>query len=201
MQLETHPALQLLAARPAIFRNGGHVAASWRQRDGRKFGPYYRLAFRDGDRQRSIYLGCAGPLVELVRQQLAEIQRPRTERRAVRQVEREIQNVPATRKAASFATAAPPRAASEGIRVARHPFFVVSSFHAAAPSSLAAIVHHRAPGAASQPRFPGAPHGKIPRHPRSAARTRRMIGYPRCRCGKRRSRRTHNQIEPAIADQ
>ena len=90
VQLETHPALQLLAARPDLFRRGGHVAASWRQRDGRKFGPYFRLAYRDGDRQHSIYLGGAGPLVEQVRQQLAAIQRPYTERRALCQVEREV---------------------------------------------------------------------------------------------------------------
>jgi hypothetical protein len=41
-QLE-HPALQLIAARPDIFNKCGHIAASYRRRNGKTFGPYYRL--------------------------------------------------------------------------------------------------------------------------------------------------------------
>jgi len=89
-QLETHPALQLLAARPDTFARHAHIAASWRQRNGKKFGPYYRLAYRDGDRQQSIYLGCAGELVEEVRRRLAVLKRPRTQYQAVQQLQRKI---------------------------------------------------------------------------------------------------------------
>ena len=88
-QLE-HPALRLLAARPDIFAQRGHIAASYRSRGGRTFGPYYRLAYRDGDRQCSIYLGPAGPLVERVRQSLDALQRPRQEHRAILRLERQI---------------------------------------------------------------------------------------------------------------
>ena len=41
-----------------------------------KCGPYYRLAYRDDGRQRSVYLGREGPLVDEVRRLLADLQRP-----------------------------------------------------------------------------------------------------------------------------
>jgi hypothetical protein len=45
-----HPALRLIAARPDIFSRQGHVAASYRRRNGKMFGPYYRLGYRDEGR-------------------------------------------------------------------------------------------------------------------------------------------------------
>jgi hypothetical protein len=87
---QAHPALQLIEANPQFFARCGHVAESWRQRNGRKFGPYYRLAYRDGGRQKSVYLGRAGELVEQVRQRLAAIQGPRRQCFALRRLQRNI---------------------------------------------------------------------------------------------------------------
>jgi hypothetical protein len=85
-----HPALRLLAQQPELFTRQGHVAAGWRYRDGRRFGPYYRLSYRLDGRQHSIYLGRAGELVERVRRQLESLQRSLVERRAVRRLEHQI---------------------------------------------------------------------------------------------------------------
>jgi hypothetical protein len=90
-QLE-HPALRWIAARPDIFARRGHIAASYRSRNGKRFGPYYRLAFRDGDRQCSIYLGVDGPVVEQTRRSLDAVQRPHLERRAISRLQRQIRN-------------------------------------------------------------------------------------------------------------
>ena len=71
-----HRALRLIASQPALFRRQGSVAASWREYRGRKLGPYYRLAYRHGGRQCSVYLGRAGKLVEQVRAALRRLQGP-----------------------------------------------------------------------------------------------------------------------------
>ena len=68
----------------------GVVVASFRRRGGRVVGPYYRLTFRDGRRQRSLYLGNDVELVAEVRAALREIQTPWQERRAVRQHKKTI---------------------------------------------------------------------------------------------------------------
>jgi hypothetical protein len=85
-----HPALQLIAARRDIFWRQGHVAAAYRRRSGRTFGPYYSLRYRDSGRLCSIYLGSEGELVQRVRSALAAIQQPLVERRTLRQTERSI---------------------------------------------------------------------------------------------------------------
>jgi hypothetical protein len=85
-----HAALRLLSDRPDLFFHQGHVAATWRYRNGQRFGPYYRLAYRLDGRQHSIYLGRAGELVDRVRQQLASLQLARIEHRAVRRLERDV---------------------------------------------------------------------------------------------------------------
>jgi hypothetical protein len=80
LQLD-HPALTLIAARPELFCRQGNVAATYRRRNGKTFGPYYRLSYREDGQQRSIYLGRSGPLVEQVRQTLAAYQQPITQHR------------------------------------------------------------------------------------------------------------------------
>jgi hypothetical protein len=85
-----HPALRLLALRPELFIRQGHVAASWRHRNGKTFGPYYRLSYRESGHQHSIYLGRMGELVERVRRQLDLLQRSLLEQRAIRRLERQI---------------------------------------------------------------------------------------------------------------
>ena len=69
-----HPALQLLQNEPLRFTRQGAVVATWRTYRGRRLGPYYRLAYRDGTRQRSIYLGRQSPLVDEVRRLLGHCQ-------------------------------------------------------------------------------------------------------------------------------
>jgi hypothetical protein len=74
-----HPALVLLAVRPDIFTRQGSVAATWRCRGARTYGPYYRLAYRDSGRQTSIYLGRDGQtsnIVQQAREKLAALQKP-----------------------------------------------------------------------------------------------------------------------------
>ena len=62
-----HPSVRLLTGHPHRFARQGAVVAAWRTSRGRRLGPYYRLAWRDGGRQRSIYLGRQGPVVRQVR--------------------------------------------------------------------------------------------------------------------------------------
>jgi hypothetical protein len=78
-----HPALALLVARPDLFARQGSVVASWCRRGTRTYGPYYRLIFREEGRQRSLYLGRAGGLVEEVRGRLHGLQTPLRGRRAI----------------------------------------------------------------------------------------------------------------------
>ena len=85
-----HPALRLIAARPELFTRQGSVAATWRRRGGKTFGPYYRLSYREGGRQLVVYLGRAGALVERVRQALGTLQRPLEQMRALNHMERQI---------------------------------------------------------------------------------------------------------------
>ncbi len=90
VQENSHPALRLIDARPELFAVRGHVAASWRRRNGKKYGPYYRLAYRLGGRQLSIYLGRAGELVERVRRRLQAVRMPLIQRRMFQALERQI---------------------------------------------------------------------------------------------------------------
>jgi hypothetical protein len=85
-----HPALRLIAARPDIFIRQGYIAATYRRRNGKTYGPYYLLAYRDSGRQCSVYLGRAGELVERVRAALVALQGPRAELRQFTTMERQI---------------------------------------------------------------------------------------------------------------
>ena len=85
-----HPALRLIAARPELFHRQGHVAATWRRRGGKTFGPYYRLSYREDGRQRSLYLGRGGALVDRVREALAALQQALLQSRAIHRLERQI---------------------------------------------------------------------------------------------------------------
>ena len=57
-----------------VLSRQGSVVASWREKGGRRMGPYFRLAFRKAGKQVSIYLGSCAELVEKVRARLAEMQ-------------------------------------------------------------------------------------------------------------------------------
>ena len=82
----SHRALDLIASNAALFARQGAVVASWRDYRGRKLGPYYRLAYREDGRQRSVYLGCCARLVERVRQALAAVQAPLRQSRVLRRL-------------------------------------------------------------------------------------------------------------------
>ena len=64
----------LLESRRPLLAKQGTIVASWRTYQGRRLGPYYRLAYREAGRQCSIYLGCAVDLVRRVQATLAEFQ-------------------------------------------------------------------------------------------------------------------------------
>jgi hypothetical protein len=85
-----HPALQRIAARPDLFSRQGYVAPTYRCREGKTFGPYYCLTYREDGRQRSIYLGRPGTLVEAVRQALDACQQSRAQRRLLTRIERQV---------------------------------------------------------------------------------------------------------------
>jgi hypothetical protein len=72
--------LQIVARRP-LFARQGAVVAGWRTYRGRRLGPYFRLAYREGGRQRSIYLGRCAELARRVGGLLARLQRPLRDRR------------------------------------------------------------------------------------------------------------------------
>ena len=83
-------ALALIAARPDIFARQGYVAAGYRRRGGKTFGPYYSLRYRENGQQRSIYLGRQRERVEQVRRALAVVQRPWIQRRTPNRLTRSI---------------------------------------------------------------------------------------------------------------
>ncbi|MHB1037654.1 MAG: hypothetical protein ACYC35_24340 [Pirellulales bacterium] len=62
--------------RRELFARQGSVVATWRTRGGRRCGPYYRLAYREAGRQKSLYLGPSASLADQVRGLLAELQQP-----------------------------------------------------------------------------------------------------------------------------
>jgi len=66
--------LGLLEAQPALFTKQGSVVETWRVYRGQKLGPYYRLAFRDGGRQSSIYLGTCKERANQIRAVLVSLQ-------------------------------------------------------------------------------------------------------------------------------
>jgi hypothetical protein len=81
-----HPAILLIAARPDLFARQGRVAKTWRHERGRRFGPYYRLVYREEGGRRSLYLGGDGPVVEQVRRELDCLQLPWRARRERQQL-------------------------------------------------------------------------------------------------------------------
>jgi hypothetical protein len=71
-----------ILAHHRLFARQGAVVPVWRSIDGRKCGPYYRLAYRDHlNRQRSIYLGPNKRLARDVKSLLDKLQTPLFHRR------------------------------------------------------------------------------------------------------------------------
>ena len=80
--------LDFIRSHADTFARCGSVVASYRTKNGRRCGPYYRLAYRSGGRQRSLYLGASEELVAQVRSLLTELQARRDYYRMVAQSER-----------------------------------------------------------------------------------------------------------------
>ena len=71
----------------------GAVISTWRRRGSRKLGPYYLLVCRDRQgRQRSVYLGPAGTLVDEIRTMLSSLQQPSVQSRVLRKARRQIRS-------------------------------------------------------------------------------------------------------------
>jgi hypothetical protein len=73
----------------------GSVQRSWRYYQGRRLGPFYRLAYREGGRQCSLYLGSDPTLAEEVLGVLEQMQAPR---RHLLETERQLQKIKAQLK-------------------------------------------------------------------------------------------------------
>jgi hypothetical protein len=70
-----------LSSRPDIFAHQGAIVESWREYNGRKLGPYFRLSYRDGGKQLSVYLGRSRQFANRIRKLLQEIQTPVNQQR------------------------------------------------------------------------------------------------------------------------
>jgi len=79
---------ELVRAQLGLFSRQGAIVATWREHQGRRLGPYYRLAWREEGRQRSFYLGCSTWVVEKARELLARVQRELCQGRVLRRLER-----------------------------------------------------------------------------------------------------------------
>lgn len=61
------------------LRAGGSVVPTWRTYKGQRLGPYFRVAYRVGGQQKSVFIGCDAELAEKVRSYLHHLQRQRNE--------------------------------------------------------------------------------------------------------------------------
>jgi hypothetical protein len=85
-----HPALELIASRPDLFSRQGYLTATFRRRNGKTFGPYYLLNYREDGRLHSVYLGRPSELVDRVRQALDARHRPVTQYRLFNRLAKQI---------------------------------------------------------------------------------------------------------------
>ena len=82
------PPLEFINANAQTFARCGTVVASYRTRGTKRYGPYYRVAYRIAGRQCSIYLGHCKQLADRARQLLAKLQHPRDQRRLLKRAKR-----------------------------------------------------------------------------------------------------------------
>jgi hypothetical protein len=69
-----------------VLARNGSIVATWRGRGDGRTGPYFRLAFRDKGKQRSLYLGSDPVAVEEIRRWLADLQETRLRVRRERMI-------------------------------------------------------------------------------------------------------------------
>ena len=70
--------LQFITRNAQTFARNGAVVPAYRTRGNKRYGPYYRVAYRIAGRQCSLYLGRCKQLADQVRQLLAKLQHPET---------------------------------------------------------------------------------------------------------------------------
>ncbi len=70
------------------LRAGGTVVSTWRTCHGQRLGPYFRVAYRVGGQQKSVFIGCDVELAEKVRSYLHNLQRQRNESANVNRMRR-----------------------------------------------------------------------------------------------------------------
>jgi hypothetical protein len=63
------------------------MVATWRTYRGRRLGPFFRIAYRESEMQKSIYIGNNPELVAAARELLAELQANERARRAVKRLQ------------------------------------------------------------------------------------------------------------------
>ena len=73
--------LDFIRQNAQIFAQNGSVVATYRTRGTKRYGPYYRVAYRVAGRQCSIYIGRCKRLAIRARKLLARLQQPRDYRR------------------------------------------------------------------------------------------------------------------------
>ena len=71
------PPLDFINNNAQTFARGGSVVATYRSRGTKRYGPYYRVAYRIAGRQCSLYLGRCKQLADSARELLAKLQHPR----------------------------------------------------------------------------------------------------------------------------
>jgi hypothetical protein len=76
-----------MLAKAHLMAREATVVATWRWWRGLKFGPYWRVAYRDRGRQKSIYLGRSDVLAARVLRLLDDLRRPERERKAWSQLQ------------------------------------------------------------------------------------------------------------------
>jgi hypothetical protein len=91
--------LEEILAQEELFRRQGTVVATWRKQGAWTSGPYYRLAYRQGGLQRSIYLGRSPVLACEVRTLLALLQRTTRDNRDWQRLRRAVKSALRARKA------------------------------------------------------------------------------------------------------
>ena len=83
------PPLDFINDNAQTFARNGTVVATYRTRGAKRYGPYFRVAYRAAGRQCSIYLGRCKQLAEQVRALLAKLQHPRDYRRLCKRADRQ----------------------------------------------------------------------------------------------------------------
>jgi hypothetical protein len=83
------PPLDFIQNNPEIFARNGAVVPAYRTRGNRRYGPYFRVAYRIAGRQCSIYLGRCRQLADRARELLAKLQQPRDYRRMYEKAKRQ----------------------------------------------------------------------------------------------------------------